>query len=154
MLAQFYGTIGDAQNQLKNHAESDVAFEKALEYDPTNVSVLNNYAYFLSLRNTNLNKAESMSKKCNDLQPNSSSYQDTYGWILYQMKKYDDAKVWLGKALESGGKNNSTLLEHFGDILYQLGDVESALENWTRAKKQGGKSSLLDKKIAEKKLYE
>ena len=70
------------------------------------------------------------------------------------MKKYDDAKVWLGKALESGGKNNSTLLEHFGDILYQLGDVESALENWTRAKKQGGKSSLLDKKIAEKKLYE
>lgn len=154
LLAQFYGTIGDAQNQLKNHAESDVAFEKALEYDPTNVSVLNNYAYFLSLRNTNLNKAESMSKKCNDLQPNSSSYQDTYGWILYQMKKYDDAKVWLGKALESGGKNNSTLLEHFGDILYQLGDVESALENWTRAKKQGGKSSLLDKKIAEKKLYE
>jgi tetratricopeptide (TPR) repeat protein len=154
LLAQFYASIGDAHNQLKNHAESDNAYEKALEYDPTNIYVLNNYAYFLSLRNTNLNRAESMSKKCNELQSNSSSYQDTYGWILYQMKKYDDAKVWLGKALENGGKSNSTLLEHYGDILYQLGEVESAVQHWIDAKKQGGSSTLLDKKIAEKKLYE
>ena len=138
----------------KNYEVAKVDLEKSLEYDPSNVSVLNNYAYFLSLRNTDLIKAESMSKKCNDLQPNSGSYQDTYGWILYQMKKYDDAKVWLTKALENGGKTNSTLLEHYGDILYQLGDVEGAFKYWTDAKKQGGSSTLLDKKIAEKKLYE
>ena len=95
-----------------------------------------------------------MSKKCNDLQPNSGSYQDTYAWILYQMKKYDDAKVWLAKALENGGGTNSTLLEHYGDILYQLGDIDSAFKFWTDAKKWGGSSTLLDKKIAEKKLYE
>ena len=83
----------DAQNQLKKHEESDAAYDKSLEYNPTNVFVLNNYAYFLSLRNTNLEKAETMSKKANSLEPNSSTFQDTYGWILYQMKKYDDAKV-------------------------------------------------------------
>lgn len=154
LLAQFYASIGDAQNQLTNHPASDAAYEKALEYDPSNVTVLNNYAYFLSLRNADLIKAESMSKKCNDLQPNSGSYQDTYAWILYQMKKYDDAKVWLAKALENGGGTNSTLLEHYGDILYQLGDIDSAFKFWTDAKKWGGSSTLLDKKIAEKKLYE
>ncbi len=154
LLAQFYAIIGDAQNQLKKHEESDAAYDKSLEYNPTNVFVLNNYSYYLSLRNANLEKAETMSKKCNSLEPNSSTFQDTYGWILYQMKKYDDAKVWIGKAIENGGKTNGTLLEHYGDILYQLGEKESAISFWVNAKKQGGGSTLLDKKIADKKLYE
>ena len=154
LLAQFYANIGDAQNQLKNFVASDSSYMKALEIDPDNVYVLNNYAYYLSLRNVDLEKAEKMSKKTNDLEPNNNSYQDTYGWILYQMKKYDDAKIWIGKAINNGGRNNGTLLEHYGDILYQLGDKEGALKHWQDAKKAGGASDLIDKKIAEKKLYE
>lgn len=154
LLAQFYANIGDAQNQLKNYGASDSSYTKALEIDPTNVYVLNNYAYYLSLRNENLEKAEQMSKKTNELEPNNNSYQDTYGWILYQMKKYDDAKIWIGKALDNGGRNNGTLLEHYGDVLYQLGDKEGAIKYWQDAKKSGGASDLIDKKITEKKLYE
>ena len=154
LLSQFYANIGDAQNQLKRHAESDAAYDKSLELDPTNVNVLNNYAYFLSLRNKDLEKAEAMSKKCNSLQPNNSSYQDTYGWILYQMKKYDDAKVWIGKAIDNGGKTNGTLLEHYGDILFQLGEIDAAVLFWIDAKKYGGNQTVLDKKITDKKLYE
>lgn len=153
LLAQFYATIGDAQNQLKRYAASDSAYNKALELDPNNVYVLNNYAYYLSIRNTDLERAERMSKKTNDLEPDNNSYQDTYGWILYQMKKYDDAKIWVGKALENGGRSNGTLLEHYGDILYQLGDKENAIKYWEDAKKAGA-SELIDKKIMEKKLYE
>ncbi|HET6225309.1 MAG TPA: tetratricopeptide repeat protein, partial [Bacteroidia bacterium] len=154
LLAQFYANIGDAQNQLKKFAASDSAYNKALELEPGNVYVLNNYAYYLSIRNENLEKAERMSKKTNELEPNNNSYQDTYGWILYQMKKYDDAKIWVGKALDNGGKTNGTLLEHYGDILYQLGDKENAVKYWQDAKKAGGASDLLEKKIMEKKLYE
>lgn len=154
LLAQFYANIGDAQNQLQNHAASDSAYNKALEIDPNNVYVLNNYAYYLSLRHSTLEKAEQMSKKSNELEPNNNSYQDTYGWILYQMKKYDDAKVWIGKALDNGGRNSGTLLEHYGDVLFQLGDKENALKYWENAKKAGGASDLIDKKISEKKLYE
>lgn len=154
LLAQFYATIGDAQNQLKNYAASDSAYDKALENDPDNIYVLNNYAYYLSLRNFNLEKAEAMSKKCNDLAPNNNSYQDTYGWVLYKMGKFDDAKLWIGKAIENGGKANGTLLEHYGDILYKLGDINNALKYWMDAKNAGGTSEYIDKKIADKKLYE
>ncbi|MFY9309904.1 MAG: tetratricopeptide repeat protein [Bacteroidia bacterium] len=154
LLSQFYANIGDAQNQLKNYAASDSAYTKALEIDGDNTYVLNNYAYYLSLRNSDLAKAEAMSKKSNELEPNNSSYQDTYGWILYQMKKYDDAKVWIGKALETGGKSNGTLLEHYGDVLYKLGETEEALKYWSEAKKAGSTTELIDKKIADKKLYE
>jgi tetratricopeptide (TPR) repeat protein len=151
---QFYSNLGDAQNQLKNYTASDSAYNKALEIDPNSVYVLNNYAYYLSLRNTDLEKAETMSKKSNDIEPDNNSYQDTYGWILYQMKKYDDAKVWIGKALESGGKSNGVLLEHYGDVLYKLGDTEDALKHWVDAKKTGNTSDFIDKKIMDKKLYE
>ena len=70
------------------------------------------------------------------------------------MKKYDDAKVWIGKALENGGKANGTLLEHYGDVLFQLGDVSGATNYWMEAIKFNGHSALIDKKIADKKLYE
>lgn len=175
ILSTFYSTLGDAYNQVKRHAASDSAYDKALELDPNNVSVLNNYAYYLSLRNTRLEKAEAMSKKSNDLKPGVASYQDTYGWILYQMKKYEDAKVWIGKALDNGGRpdpnpetvkydaqgkpmkpylGNGTLLEHYGDVLYRLGDKDGALKYWMDAKKAGGTTDLIDKKIADKKIYE
>jgi tetratricopeptide (TPR) repeat protein len=154
LTAQFYTLIGDAQNSLKNFPASDNAYDKALELDPNNISVLNNYAYFLSLRKTNLEKAVAMSKKCNDLEPNNNSYLDTYGWILYQQSKYDDAKVWIGKALDNGGRNNGTLLEHYGDVLFKLGETENAVKYWIDAKKVGGTSDFIDKKIADKKLYE
>ncbi len=154
VLTQFYSSIGDALNQLKNYPASDSAYNKALEVDSNNVYVLNNYAYYLSLRNVNLEKAEAMSKRSNQIVPNSSSYQDTYGWILYQMKKYDDAKVWIGKAIENGGSANGTLLEHYGDVLFKLGETEKSLKYWMDAKKASGTTDLIDKKIADKKLYE
>ena len=154
LLTQFYANIGDAQDQLKNYPASDSAYNKALEIDPNNVYVLNNYAYYLSLRNTNLEKAEAMSKKSNDIEPNNSSYQDTYGWTLYQLKKYDDAKVWIGKAIETAGKSNGILMEHYGDVLFKLGETENALKYWMDAKKTGNTTDLIDKKITDKKLYE
>lgn len=175
LLSAFYSSLGDAYNQLKKYAASDSAYDKALEINPDNVSVLNNYAYYLSLRNTRLEKAEAMSKRSNELDPNNSSYQDTYGWILYQMKKYEDAKIWIGKALDNGGRpdpnpevikydsqgkpmkpyaGNGTLLEHYGDVLFKLGDKDGALKYWMDAKKAGGTTDLIDKKIADRKLYE
>lgn len=175
LLAQFYANIGDAQNQLKNHSASDSAYDKALELDPNNVYVLNNYAYYLSLRNERLDKAEMMSKKSNELDPNNSSYQDTYGWILYQKHKYEEAKTWIGRAVDNGGRpdpdpesgkvdkdgkpikpflGNGTLLEHYGDVLYKLGEKEEAIQYWIDAKKAGGATNLIDKKIADKNLYE
>ena len=74
--------------------------------------------------------------------------------ILFQMKKYEDAKLWVGKALDNGGKQNGTLLEHYGDVLFKLGDTGNAFKYWLDAKKAGNTSDLIDKKISDKKLYE
>lgn len=154
LMAQFYSGIGDCYHQLHKNDESDEAYEKALIQDPQNMYVLNNYAYYLSVRKTKLDKAESMSKKTIDNQPTNSSYLDTYGWILYQQKKYEQAQKYILKAIDNGGAENATLLEHYGDVQYQLGNKQEAIQYWEKAKKAGGTNDLLNKKIADKKLYE
>lgn len=154
LLSQFHANLGDAYNYLRNFEESDKNYEKALEYDPDNIYVLNNYSYYLSLRGEYLEKAAKMASRCNQLEPNNSSYQDTYAWILYHQNKLEDAKAWLERALENGGNKNPVILEHYGDVLFRLNDKDKAYLMWQTAKEKGQGSEKLDKKLAEKTLIE
>jgi tetratricopeptide (TPR) repeat protein len=154
LLAQFYSILGDCYNATKEYALSDEKFEKTLNLDPENANVMNNWAYYLSLRNEKLDKAEKMGLMANGLVKDNSSYEDTYAWVLYKQKKYDEAKRWQEKALEHAGEKNGTLLEHYGDILFQIGQTERAFEYWQKAKTAGKYSDFLDKKLLDKKLYE
>jgi tetratricopeptide (TPR) repeat protein len=139
---------------LKKFKESDQAYTKALELDPSNSYVLNNYAYYLSLRGENLEEAEKMSKRSLEIDPDNASSEDTYAWILFRLKKYADAKKWIEKSLQGKTSNNATQQEHYGDILYLLGEKEKALEQWQNAKAQGSGSNKLEKKINEKKYID
>ena len=152
--SEFLTLIGDCDNATKHYTASDSAYEAALKFQPNNDGVLNNYSYYLSLRDTNLAKAAIMSRKSNQLVPNSSIYEDTYAWVLYKTGKYQDAKDWENKALQHGGAKDVSSLDHYGDILYKLGDTDGALNYWQKAKDAGLKSDVLDRKIQDKKLYE
>lgn len=152
--AQFYLSMGDAYNEAGNYAKSDEAFEKALSLDSNNTIALNNYSYYLSVRGDKLEKALRMSGRSNKLEPNQSTYLDTYAWILYRLERYEDAKLWMQKAIDNGGKNSGVILEHMGDVLFKLGEEEEALEFWNKAKEVGDASELIDKKVRDKKLYE
>jgi len=151
---QIYSALGDSYNALKNYPESDKAYEKALQMSPDNTYTLNNYAYYLSLRGENLDKAEQMSHRSNDKEPNNGSFEDTYAWILFRQKKYKEARTWIEKAIKDNKGNNTTLAEHYGDILIQLGDTDLAVQQWTKAKNNGVKTEKLDRKINEKKYIE
>ena len=118
--------------------------------------MLNNYSYYLSLRGDNLERAEELSARCNELEPDQANYQDTYAWILYKQGKFLQARDWLEKAVENGGGSNAVILEHLGDTHAKLNNITKALEFWNKAKEneKGDASDLLNKKIADKKLYE
>ena len=101
-----------------------------------------------------MERAEAMSKKSNELEPNNASFEDTYGWIMYQQGKFAEAREWIGKALKSSEKPSGVEYEHYGDVLWQLGEKDAAKEYWNKAKVAGGGSELLDKKLSEGKLVE
>ena len=152
LQAQFSAQLGDAYNSLKDYEKSDAAYEEVLRYDSNNAHVLNNYAYFLSLRNENLEKAKSMSQKLVNKHPKDATYLDTHAWVLYKLKDYQNARKYLEQAIANG--NSGTITEHYGDVLFQLGEKDKALEQWQKAKQLGSASDLIDKKIKDKKLYE
>jgi tetratricopeptide (TPR) repeat protein len=147
--AQIYSSLGDAYQQQKKYKESVAAYENALALDPNNTYTLNNYAYYLSLREENLAKAEEMSLKTNRLEKDNASFQDTYAWILFKGKKYEEAKIWMQKAILSN-ENSAVQFEHFGDILFQLGETENALQNWKKALILEPENMELKKKINQK----
>jgi Tfp pilus assembly protein PilF len=145
--------LGDSYYKVKKLKESDQSYEKALQFNPNNAYVLNNYAYYLSLRNEQLEKAAAMSKRSNELEADNASFQDTYAWVLFKQKNYKDARVWIEKAIKIN-KDSGTQLEHYGDILFNLGEKDLAVEQWNLAKSKGEKSETLEKKIYEKKYFE
>ncbi|HTX88139.1 MAG TPA: tetratricopeptide repeat protein, partial [Bacteroidales bacterium] len=154
LLSTFYMYLGDTYHALNNPEESDQAYEKSLAIKGDNAYVLNNYAYYLSLRSKDLEKAEKMAKKAVTLEPDNSAFQDTYGWVLFKLGKYDEAEPWIKKAVSDTAGVSSEVLEHYGDVMYKLGNVSKAEEYWLRAKAKGPGSENLDKKISDKKLYD
>ncbi len=151
-VAEINGMLGDAYNGLKEYPKSDKAYDEALAFNPNNSFVLNNYSYYLALRKENLEKAEKMSAQLIKSNPDNSSYLDTYSWVLYNREKYREARKVMERAI-SGGRGSATHFEHYGDILFKLGDIDGAVTQWQKSKSMDSENALIDKKIANRKLY-
>ncbi len=151
LLSQFYSSLGDAYNSLKKYPFSDSCFEKAIELQPGDATAMNNYAYYLSLRNERLDLAEKMSKRSLEIMPTSKSFLDTYGWIFFQQGNYKEAQIYIQKAIDANGENDGTLFEHLGDVYSKLGNSGKALDNWRKAIEKGENNPGLLKKIQDGK---
>lgn len=147
LTAQFYTSLGDAYHEAGNHIKSDESYTKALEIDKANPLVLNNFAYYLSLRGERLEEAEKMAKKANNLAPDEASFQDTYGWVLFMRGNYRNALFWIEEALKNGAENDPVVLDHHGDVLHALGRSADAVRSWQQAIDAGGNEEAIRLKI-------
>jgi tetratricopeptide (TPR) repeat protein len=133
-------------DEMKRPDESDSIYERALRLDPKNHLLLNNYAYSLSERRLQLQRSLKMSKEAVEQQPANQSYLDTYGWIYYQMQKYDEAERYIRKAVELGS-TSAVILEHLGDVYYKESKKDKALEYWQKALQIDATNTALKEKI-------
>jgi tetratricopeptide (TPR) repeat protein len=123
---QTYVFLAEACNEQKRYPESDSAFDKALTLAPNNPIILNNYSYYLSLREEKLDLAEKYIKRCIAQEPNSSTYLDTYGWVLYKLGRVDEAIVMIEKAMKNGGSDNPEIVSHLCELLTVAGRTDEA----------------------------
>ena len=151
-ISEINSLLGDAYNGIKEYEKSDKAYDESLAFNPNNDFVLNNYSYYLALRNQNLEKAEKMSTQLVKNNPKNISYLDTHAWVLFMRAKYKEAKKYIEKAIEIGNVS-ATHYEHYGDILFQMGNIDDAVKQWQKAKSMDHGNELIDKKIANKRLY-
>ncbi len=151
IVSDFYTIMGDLLHDKGLTHEAYAAYDSCLQWKPDNIGCLNNYAYFLSLEEKDLNKAEEMSHKAITAEPDNATYIDTYAWILFQQKRYEEAKVYIDDALKKGGDEEPTILEHAGDIHSMVGNTEKAVELWKQALVKDQNNKLLRKKINKRK---
>jgi tetratricopeptide (TPR) repeat protein len=127
---QTYAFLGDLYHAEKNPKKAYEYYEKALAIDSDQIVVLNNYAYFLSEENKQLDRAYTMSNKAIKAEPDNATYLDTFGWILFKMGKAVEAKAIFRHAMVYGGNDSAVILDHYGDVLYALGEYDAAVVYW------------------------
>ncbi len=135
-MVQSYALLGDLYHEADNSKKAFACYDKVLAIDSSNVGVLNNYAYYLSITGKQLDKAYRMSRKTITAEPNNATYLDTFGWILYEMGKYVEAKAIFRHAMIYGGMDSAVILDHYGDVLNALGEKETAVVYWEMSYKK------------------
>lgn len=126
------GTLALIYNAQKIFEKSDSLYERALEIKPDDPLINNNYAYSLSTRGIQLERALKMVNLALDKDSLNTAYLDTKGWILYKLGRYAEAKVYISKAVELGTKS-AVIIDHLGDVEFKLGNKEKAIELWKEA---------------------
>lgn len=154
MEAQFYLYIAEANYNLNQKDSAYQYFEKVLALEPNNFMAMNNYAYYLSLNEESLEKAERLSGRVVQANPDNETYLDTHAWVLFKKGEYQLAKFYMENAIKNGGDKSEVILEHYGDILIKLNNIEGAIDAWTKSIELGNKSEVLKRKIEQKTYLE
>ncbi len=130
LVAELFAKVADVLMQMKQVDSCFAMMDSSLNYSPNNVMVLNNYAYYLSIRNRDLDKAEKMSLQTLKSNPKSPVFLDTYAWICFKKGEYNIANLYIQQAYMNGGKEDPELLEHYGDIMYKSGTAATECQKY------------------------
>lgn len=158
--SDLYALLGDRYHDEGMTDKAYAAYDKALSYNPNNISCLNNFAYYLTLEDKDLDKALSMAVRVIEAYPEEPTYLDTYAWVLFKEGQYTMAKIYIDKTLKNTPEDElelpstSSLYDHAGDIYFHCGDADKALEYWKKARNISDDQNMikkLNKKIKSKK---
>ena len=98
--------------QTKQPAEKLIqAYEAVLHFDNRNLTLLNNLAWNLCIHGGDLTRAEELSRKTILEEPSNPVFLDTYAWILYHLRKYEEAWFYIKRAMENQTEETSKEIE-------------------------------------------
>ena len=136
LKVQFYNLIADAYRNIQEYSKSDDAFESALLIDPDDIVIKNNYAYYLAVREERLKFAKRLSRETIKIEPENSTYLDTYAWILFKMGRISGARKYISRAVNSNSDQSGEIFFHAGEIYLKAGNYDKALIFYKKAVKK------------------
>ena len=151
IVSDFYAVMGDLLHQKGLARKAFEAYDSCLQWKDDNIMCLNNYAYYLSELDEQLDKAEQMSYKTIKAEPKNATYLDTYAWILFMQGRYAESKIYIDQALQNDSDSNAVITEHAGDIYMQNKEPERAVELWQQALLLDPQNKILIRKIKQRK---
>ena len=137
----------DIHYRMKNYTEAFKAYDEALKMDNSDLTIMNNYAYYLAEQNMQLKEAEQMAKTVIEKEKDNKTYLDTYAWVLYKRGKTREASKIMEKIINSEEKGDAEYYEHYGYILKKMGKCNDAIKSWEAALLLDGTKTNLRKEI-------
>lgn len=122
---QPYLNLGWIYSEMEDWKKSDSCYFKSLELFPINPIIMNNFAYSLIVRDTNLAYAKMLIEDAIKIRPNDPNFLDTYGWYFYKVGDYAKAKELIEKSIEIDNSRPEPFL-HLSLIYEALDDLEKA----------------------------
>ena len=147
MKLQVLTMKADVYYRMKDYTRSFETFGEALKTNSDDLTVLNNYAYYLAEQNMRLKEAEEMASKVIEKEKKNTTFLDTYAWVLYKRGKTREAAKIMEDIINSGEKEDAEWYEHYGYILKKQGKCDEALKNWNAALKLDKSKENLVKEI-------
>lgn len=122
---EVYNNLAWIYSEIEDWSKSDYYYSKSIEIFPNNPVTLNNYAYSLIVRDTNLPYARVLIEKAISIRPDDSNFLDTYGWYFFRIGDYEKAKYYIEKSIELDDTRPEPFL-HLSLIYKKLGDFSNA----------------------------
>jgi predicted Zn-dependent protease len=146
-IVQVLTMRADVYYRMKDYIKAFETFKTAMKTDNDDLTIINNYAYYLAEQNTNLKEAEEMAKRVIDKEKGNTTYLDTYGWVLYKRGKLKEAARIMESVISTGEKTDAVWYEHYGYILRKQKKCNEAVKNWNIALKIDSTKTELLKEI-------
>jgi len=137
----------DLYYKMKDYSKSFGVFDQAISMNKEDITILNNYAYYLAEQNLKLKEAEDMARRVIEKENKNSTFLDTYAWVLYKRGKLKEAARILENIIGSGDKPSAEWYEHYGFILKKQKKCKDAILNWNIAMKLDSKKSYLNNEV-------
>jgi len=147
MIIQVLSVKADIYYRKGDFNEAFKIFDEALETEKTDLTILNNYAYYLAEKDLRLKYAEEMSKKVIETEKDNNTFLDTYAWVLYKRGKLREAEKIMKNVIESGEKPDAEWYEHMGYIKKKQKNCRDAIVNWNVALKLDSTKTDLIKEV-------
>jgi len=152
LSSEFEYHLGKTYWKSGQKDEGEKYFSKALVTNPNSAKIYYGYSVLL-FEDKKYDLALIQSQKAVEIEPKNALYLDHYALVLMKQKQYVEAEKTLEKAVVID-YTNALILEHYGDALFFNGKIDNAVEMWKESQKQGNTSTVLLKKIRDKKYYD
>ena len=164
-----YGTRGDILYSVGMPDSAFADYRRAIELNPQNYMAMNNAAYFMSERGTDLTTAELYASIATAADPENVTYLDTQAWVYFKKKEYKKAREVMDKVLQLSGITPSDsvmtenanpenapsaeIYDHAGDIYFMTGDHNEAVEFWKEALTLAPDNEAIKKKVTHRTYF-
>ncbi len=133
MNMQILTMKADVYYRMKDFSKAFETYDEAIKMNNEDLTIINNYAYYLAEQNIRLKEAEEMARRVIEKERSNTAFLDTYGWVLYKRGKLKAAEKIMLEIISGNEEPDAVWHEHYGYILKAQKRCKAAIENWEKS---------------------